>query len=72
MGPHLVDVERIAVAARSNFGTKSVHLSARQTVHSSCFSTVLLEVKHTDTSRACVSDLVPLIYHNLYKLVLDT
>ena len=37
-----------------------------------CFSTVLLEVKHTGTSRACVSDLVPQIYHNLYKLVLDT
>ena len=29
-----------------------------------CFSTVLLEVKHTGTSRACVSDLVPVINHN--------
>ena len=37
-----------------------------------CFRTVLLEVKHTGTSQACVSDLVPQIYHNLYKLVLDT
>jgi len=36
-----------------------------------CFSTVLLEVKHTGTSRACVSDLVPVINHNSYKLVLD-